>query len=105
MAMPGATVTDEGAGAVAAVRAFNRFYTNVIGLLRSNHLDSPYSLTEARVLFELARQEETEVAALRRSLDIDAGYLSRILARFDADKLTVRQRWSADGRRQVIRLT
>jgi DNA-binding MarR family transcriptional regulator/GNAT superfamily N-acetyltransferase len=105
MAMLGSTVTDEGAGAVAAVRAFNRFYTNVIGLLRGNHLDSPYSLTEVRVLFELARQEETEAAVLRRSLDIDAGYLSRILARFDAEKLTVRQRSSADGRRQVIRLT
>jgi DNA-binding MarR family transcriptional regulator/GNAT superfamily N-acetyltransferase len=105
MAMPGATVTDEGAGAVASVRAFNRFYTNVIGLLRGTHLDSPYSLTEVRVLFELARQEETEAAGLRRSLDIDAGYLSRILARFDAEKLTVRQRSSADGRRRVIRLT
>ena len=105
MAMPGATVTDEDAGAVAAVRAFNRFYTNVIGLLRGGHLDSPYSLTEVRVLFELARQEETEAARLRRSLDIDAGYLSRILARFDDEKLTARQRSAADGRRQVIRLT
>src|SRR5580693_301860 len=105
MAMPGATVTDEGAGAVASVRAFNRFYTNVIGLLRGTYLDSPYSLTEVRVLFELSRQEETEAAGLRRSLGIDAGYLSRILARFDAEKLTVRQRSAADGRRQVIRLT
>ena len=105
MATPAVIMTDEDAGAVAAVRAFNRFYTNVIGLLRGGHLDSPYSLTEVRVLFELARQEETEVAALRRSLDIDAGYLSRILARFDAEKLTARQRSAADGRRQVIRLT
>src|SRR5215469_3590909 len=105
MATPTVILTDEDAGAVAAVRAFNRFYTNVIGLLRSGHLDSPYSLTEVRVLFELARQEETEAAELRQSLDIDAGYLSRILARLDAEKLTVRQRSAADGRRQVIRLT
>ncbi len=87
------------------MRAFNRFYTNVIGVLRGSHLDSPYSLTEVRVLFELARQEATEVAELRRSLDIDAGYLSRILGRFDTEKLTARQRSATDGRRQVIRLT
>jgi DNA-binding MarR family transcriptional regulator/GNAT superfamily N-acetyltransferase len=105
MATPAVVMTDEDAGAVAAVRAFNRFYTNVIGLLRGGYLDSPYSLTEVRVLFELSRQEETEAAGLRRSLGIDAGYLSRILARFDAEKLTVRQRSAADGRRQVIRLT
>ena len=101
MATPAVVMTDEDAGAVAAVRAFNRFYTNVIGLLRGGYLDSPYSLTEVRVLFELSRQEETEAAGLRRSLGIDAGYLSRILARFDAEKLTVRQRSAADGRRQV----
>ena len=105
MATPAVIMTDEDAEAVAAVRGFNRFYTNVIGLLREGHLDSPYSLTEVRVLFELARQEETEAAELRGSLGIDAGYLSRILARFDAEKLTVRQRSAADGRRQVIRLT
>jgi DNA-binding MarR family transcriptional regulator/N-acetylglutamate synthase-like GNAT family acetyltransferase len=91
--------------AVAEVRAFNRFYTNVIGVLRSSHLDSPYSLTEVRVLFELAHSGPMEVAALRRALDVDAGYLSRILARFDGDKLTVRERSPSDGRRQVIRLT
>jgi DNA-binding MarR family transcriptional regulator/GNAT superfamily N-acetyltransferase len=105
MATPAVIMTDEDAGAVAAVRGFNRFYTNVIGLLRGGYLDSPYSLTEARVLFELSRQEETEAAELRRSLGIDAGYLSRILARFDAEKMTVRQRSATDGRRQVIRLT
>src|SRR5579875_277770 len=93
------------AAQVAAVRAFNRFYTNVIGVLRGSYLDVPYSLTEARVLFELARQESTEVAALRRALDIDAGYLSRILARFGTEKLTERRRSETDGRAQVIRLT
>jgi len=91
--------------AVAAVRAFNRFYTNVIGLLRGKYLGTPYSLTEARLLFELAQRDASEVTDLRRAVDIDAGYLSRILGRFDEDGLITRQRSAADGRRQVIRLT
>jgi DNA-binding MarR family transcriptional regulator/N-acetylglutamate synthase-like GNAT family acetyltransferase len=90
---------------VAEVRAFNRFYTNVIGVLREGLLESPYSLTEARVIFELAQRDATEVADLRRTLDIDAGYLSRILARFTSDGLVTRERSPEDGRRQVIRLT
>src|ERR1700722_1379790 len=90
---------------VAAVREFNRFYTNVIGLLRGKYLDTPYSLTEARLLFELAQHDTSEVAGLRRVVDIDPGYLSRILARFEADGLIDRQRSAADGRRQVIQLT
>ena len=104
-------------GAVAAVRAFNRFYTNMIGLLRGKYLDTPYSLTEARILFELAQRgagkgtsadasaDVSEAADLRRAVDIDTGYLSRILARFESDGLIDRQRSAADGRRQVIRLT
>jgi DNA-binding MarR family transcriptional regulator/GNAT superfamily N-acetyltransferase len=92
-------------GQVAAVREFNRFYTGVIGLLREGLLGTPYSLTEARVLFELARDDAVEGAHLRRWLDIDAGYLSRLLARFEADGLVSRTRSPADGRRQVIGLT
>jgi len=91
--------------AVAAVRAFNRFYTNVIGLLRGKYLGTPYSLTEARLLFELGQRDASEVADLRRVVDIDAGYLSRILGRFSDDGLITRQRSAADGRRQVIALT
>ena len=94
-----------GDAAVAAVRGFNRFYTNVIGLLRGKYLDTPYSLTEARLLFELAQRDTSEVADLRRMVDIDPGYLSRILARFASDGLISRQRSAADGRRQIIRLT
>jgi len=97
-------------GRVRAVREFNRVYTNMIGLLRGGYLDSPYSLTEARVLFELAQSGESgcgesEISALRRSLDIDAGYLSRILARFEADGLITRRRSDTDARRRVIALT
>src|SRR6202035_1379204 len=94
-----------GNAAVAAVREFNRFYTNTIGLLRGKYLDTPYSLTEARILVELAQREASEVAELRHIVDIDAGYLSRILSRFEADGLISRQRSATDGRRQVIRLT
>jgi DNA-binding MarR family transcriptional regulator/GNAT superfamily N-acetyltransferase len=94
-----------GDGTVAAVRAFNRFYTNMIGLLRGKYLDTSYSLTEARILFELAQRDASEVIDLRRTVDIDAGYLSRILARFSSDGLITRQRSVADGRRQVTALT
>jgi DNA-binding MarR family transcriptional regulator/GNAT superfamily N-acetyltransferase len=94
-----------GDAAVAAVREFNRFYTNSIGLLRGKYLDTPYSLTEARVLFELGQRAASEVTDLRRTVDIDAGYLSRILSRFEADGLIARQRSAQDGRRQVIQLT
>jgi DNA-binding MarR family transcriptional regulator/N-acetylglutamate synthase-like GNAT family acetyltransferase len=104
------TTVDAGDGtvadaAVAAVRAFNRFYTNMIGLLRGKYLDTPYSLTEARLLFELGQRDACEVTDLRRAVDIDAGYLSRILTRFSSDGLITRQRSAADARRQVIRLT
>jgi DNA-binding MarR family transcriptional regulator/GNAT superfamily N-acetyltransferase len=94
-----------GDAVVAGVRAFNRFYTNMIGLLHGRYLDTPYSLTEARILFELAQRDASEVTGLRRTVDIDAGYLSRILARFSSDGLVTRQRSAADGRRQVIALT
>jgi DNA-binding MarR family transcriptional regulator/GNAT superfamily N-acetyltransferase len=100
-----AELTTADDAAVAAVRGFNRFYTNVIGLLRGKYLETPYSLTEARLLFELAQRDASEVTDLRRVVDIDAGYLSRILARFEADGLITRQRSAADGRRQVIQLT
>ena len=90
---------------VAAVRAFNRFYTNVIGLLREGLLRTPYSLTEARVIFELAQRDATELVELRRELDIDAGYVTRILARFEADGLVEKERSPTDRRRHVVSLT
>jgi DNA-binding MarR family transcriptional regulator/GNAT superfamily N-acetyltransferase len=90
---------------VAAVRAFNRFYTSVIGVLTEGLLDSPYSLTEARVIFELAQADLTEVGDLKSSLNVDAGYLSRILARFVDQGIVTRERSTTDGRRQVVRLS
>lgn len=90
---------------VAQVRAFNRFYTNVIGVLHGMYLDSPYTLTEGRLLFEIARHGNVEVSWLRQALDIDAGYLSRVLSRFEAESLVTRHRSEADARRQEIRVT
>jgi DNA-binding MarR family transcriptional regulator/GNAT superfamily N-acetyltransferase len=90
---------------VAAVRAFNRFYTARIGVLRDGLLRTPHSLTEARVLYELGQREVTEVADLRRELDIDAGFLSRLLARLQRDGLVARERSRDDARRQRVRLT
>ncbi|MFS2295337.1 MAG: MarR family transcriptional regulator, partial [Actinomadura sp.] len=75
----GATAAD-----IDTVRSFNRFYTGVIGVLGEGLVRTPYSLTEARVIFELAQRSATEVLDLRRALDLDAGYLSRMLARFEA---------------------
>ncbi len=90
---------------VDAVRAFNRFYTNVIGVLQEGLLHSPYSLTEARVLFELAQRDVSELVDIRHALDIDAGYLSRILTRFETDGLVTRRQASDDARRQLVALT
>jgi DNA-binding MarR family transcriptional regulator/GNAT superfamily N-acetyltransferase len=90
---------------VDAVREFNRFYTRVIGLLDERMLSTPYSLTEARVLFELAHRAEMPVTVLRKALGLDAGYLSRLLGKFEADGLVVRERSERDGRQQVVALT
>jgi len=90
---------------VPVVRRFSRLYTNALGPLSSRLLETPYSLTEARVIFELAQAERTELRDLRGSLDLDAGYLSRIVGRFEASGIVVRERSTSDARRQVIRLT
>jgi DNA-binding MarR family transcriptional regulator/GNAT superfamily N-acetyltransferase len=99
------TMPADSADRVTAVRAFNRFYTNRIGVLGEGLLRTPHSLTEARVLYELGQREVTEVSDLRRDLDIDAGFLSRLLNRLQRDGLAARERSDSDARRQRIRLT
>ncbi|MFE5563727.1 GNAT family N-acetyltransferase [Amycolatopsis japonica] len=90
---------------VATVRAFNRLYTGVIGVLDEGPADAEYSLSEARVIFELAQQEQTQVTDLRKRLDLDAGYASRLLARLEGRGLLTRERSDEDARRQIVRLT
>jgi DNA-binding MarR family transcriptional regulator/GNAT superfamily N-acetyltransferase len=90
---------------IDTVRAFNRFWTERIGLLQGGLLDTPYSLTEARVIFELGQRAPVDVAELRRALALDSGYLSRIIGRFKADGLVVTQPSPQDARRQVVELT
>lgn len=90
---------------VAAVRRFNRFYTRQIGVLQEGLLRSPFSLTEARVIYELAHQEPTTASALGEGLGLDAGYLSRILRGFQDQGLIERKPSETDGRQSVLRLT
>lgn len=91
--------------AVASVRRFNRFYTRRIGVLRSGLLETPYSLAEARVLFELAHAESPTATALGGALDLDAGYLSRILSKFERKRLIRKRRSGEDGRKRLLELT
>jgi len=98
-------MADSMASRVEAVRAFNRFWTARIGVLDATHLGTEFSLAEARVLFELAHADAAEVAALRKKLALDAGYLSRMLASFRKRKLVVVETSESDARRRVARLT
>jgi DNA-binding MarR family transcriptional regulator/GNAT superfamily N-acetyltransferase len=90
---------------IAAVRQFNRFFTRQIGVLREGLLHSPYSLTEARVLFELAQRQDLTSSDVCHELGLDAGYLSRILARLEQQGLLEKVRSEADGRQRLLRLT
>src|SRR5918998_6028505 len=92
-------------GRVGSVRRFNRFWTRQIGVLREEYLESPFSLTEVRVLYELANREETTASELGEELVLDAGYLSRILRGFEKHGLIHKRPSEADGRRRLLRLT
>ena len=90
---------------VDAVRSFNRFYTKRIGVLHGGLLGSPFSLTEVRVLYELAHRDRPTATELSGELGLDAGYLSRILRGFDRRGLVAKVRSEADGRQSLLSLT
>jgi len=90
---------------ISAVRRFNRFFTRQIGVLREGLLHSPYSLTEARIIYELAHRDVVTAADLGRELGLDAGYLSRSVSRLEQQGLLDRFPSESDGRQRLLRLT
>jgi len=106
MTSPAPTDDNRAAAAhISAVRQFNRFYTKQIGVLREGHLESPFSLTEVRVLYELAHLDAPTASDLVRELALDSGYVSRLLRGFERRGLIERTRSSADARRTHLRLS
>jgi DNA-binding MarR family transcriptional regulator/N-acetylglutamate synthase-like GNAT family acetyltransferase len=90
---------------IDAVRRFNRFFTRRIGVLREGLLHTPYSLAEARILFEIAHRDDLTASDLSRELGLDPGYLSRILARLEQQGLIDKVRSETDARRRLLSLT
>jgi DNA-binding MarR family transcriptional regulator/predicted N-acetyltransferase YhbS len=90
---------------IEVVRRFNRVFTRRIGVLREGLLHSRYSLSEVRILFELAHREDRSASDLSRELGLDPGYLSRILVRLEGQGLIARARSENDGRRRILSLT
>jgi len=91
--------------AVRRIRAFNRYYTNLIGVLDRRILRSPWSLTEVRVLFEVAHGAGTNARRLMQALSVDEGYLSRLVDRLVTAGMVSRRRSETDGRVRELRLS
>src|SRR5690349_15740043 len=90
---------------IASVRRFNRFYTRQIGVLRKTYLDSQYSLGEGRILYEIANWDRITATDVGRALDLDAGYLSRVLRNFEKRGLITRQTSAKDARQSHLALS
>ena len=91
--------------AISEIRSFNRFYTNVLGLLDQYILDSGYSLTEVRVLLEISNVNHCTANALVNQLEIDRSYMSRIIKRLEKDELITKVQSEQDNRVNFITLT
>ncbi|HVV54790.1 MAG TPA: helix-turn-helix domain-containing GNAT family N-acetyltransferase [Mucilaginibacter sp.] len=90
---------------INAIRSFNRFYTNIIGLLDQHLLDSKYSLAEARIIYEIYYHDGIQASHIMESMHIDKSYLSRILKKLERERVITRERSAGDGRAVLIRLT
>src|SRR5258706_2411636 len=90
---------------ISAVRAFNRFYTRKLGVLGQQLLKSPFSLSEARVLYELANRQNPAAKEIGSELGLDPGYLSRIIQRFAASRLITRKTLASHPRQYRLSLT
>jgi DNA-binding MarR family transcriptional regulator/N-acetylglutamate synthase-like GNAT family acetyltransferase len=90
---------------ISAVRQFNRFYTARLGLLRKRHLDGEFSLTEARILYEIGASPKITASALRAILELDAGYISRLLSALTRRKLVRQATSDGDAREKLLTLT
>jgi DNA-binding MarR family transcriptional regulator len=91
--------------AVKEIRAFNRFYTNIIGVMNRNFLDSPFSLTEVRVMFELYYDEKATVRKIKNLLKIDEGYLSRTIDKLRKQGIVSKKQSDIDRRSYILSLT
>ena len=91
--------------AVTEIRAFNRYYTNVIGVINRYFLDSPYSLTEVRIMFEIHYNKHATVRKIRNLLMVDEGYLSRTIDRLKKLGIISKRRSPSDGRSYILSLT
>lgn len=90
---------------VASVRRFNRFYTRELGLLRRTFFDTPFTLGEARILLEISQRPGLTATDIARQLNLDAAYLSRLMAKFQKQKLISRTANAADARHMHLELT
>ena len=90
---------------IEKIRRFNRFYTNIIGLLDQHFLDTPFSLTEGRVLYEISHMEECSARKIMENITIDEGYLSRIIHKFTKQGLIKKTPSAKDKRLHIIVLT
>src|SRR5271155_375428 len=105
MTEPCAMASRDRENRIAAIRRFNRFYTRQIGVLRKTFLDSPYSLGEARVLYEIASGHSLTASDVGRALDLDAGYLSRVIRNFEKRGLIERKASASDARQSHLALS